>query len=64
MGIIGLDGKQFLHSLRSGGAFAAANAGVPDRCFKQHGRWANESAKDGYVQDKLEDRLSLCFQKY
>ena len=39
------------HSLRSGGATAAANAGVPDRLFKRHGRWASESAKDGYVQD-------------
>ena len=41
------------HSLRSGGATAAANAGVPDRLFKRHGRWASESAKDGYVQDFL-----------
>ena len=32
------------HSLRSGGATAAANAGVPDRLFKRHGRWASESA--------------------
>ena len=57
---IGLDRKQFsLHSLRSGGATAAANAGVPDRCFKRHGRWRSESAKDGYVQDKLENCLSV-----
>ena len=57
---IGLDRKQFsLHSLRSGGASAAANAGVPDRCFKRHGRWLSESAKDGYIQDKLEERLSV-----
>ena len=58
---IGLDRKQFsLHSLRSGGASAAANAGVPDRCFNRHGRWLSESAKDGYnIQDKLEDRLSV-----
>ncbi|CAH3183799.1 unnamed protein product, partial [Porites evermanni] len=34
------------HSLRSGGATAAANAGVPHRLFKRHGRWASESAKD------------------
>ena len=26
-------------------------AGAPDRLFKRHGRWASESAKDGYVQD-------------
>ena len=45
------------HSLRSGGATAAANAGVPDRLFKRHGRWASESARDGYVQDSLSSRL-------
>ena len=57
---LGLDPKQFdLHSLRSGGASAAANAGVPDRWFKRHGRWLSENAKDGYVKDKLEDRFSV-----
>ena len=55
---VGLDRKQFsLHSLRAGGASAAANAGVPDRCFKRHGRWLSESAKDGYVKDNFEERL-------
>ena len=39
---------------------AATNAGVPDRLFKRHaGRWASESAKDGYVQDSLSSRLSV-----
>ena len=47
------------HSLRGSGATAAANAGVPDRLFKRHGRWASESAKDGYVQDSLSSRLSV-----
>ena len=57
---IGLDKKQFgLHSLRSGGASAAANAGVPDRFFKRHGRWRSENAKDGYVKDSLEERLKV-----
>ena len=28
------------HNLRSGGATATANAGVPDRLFKRRGRWA------------------------
>ena len=57
---IGLDPKRFgLHSLRSGGASAAANAGVPDRMFKWHGRWCSENAKDGYVKDSLKDRLSV-----
>ena len=41
------------HILRSGGATADANAGVPDWLFKRHGRWASESAKHGYVQDSL-----------
>ena len=45
-------------SLWSGWANAAAN--VPDRLFKRHGRWASESAKNGYVQDSLSSHLSLC----
>jgi len=44
------------HSLRSGGATAAVNASVPDRLFKQHGRWHSEGAKDGYVEDSLDNR--------
>ena len=57
---LGLDRKLFgLHSLRSGGASAAASAGVPDRHFKHHGRWRSENAKDGYIKDSLESRLSV-----
>ena len=48
-----------LHSLRSGGASAAANAGIPDRLFKRHGRWRSEAAKDGYVQDSQEALMSI-----
>ena len=60
---IELDRKQFsLHSLCSGGTSAAANAGMPDRHFKHHGRWWRESANDGYVQDKLKERL--CLQEF
>jgi len=47
------------HSLRSGGATTAAEAGVPDRIFKRHGRWKSENAKDGYIKDSLEKRLSV-----
>ena len=47
------------HSLRSGGATAAAGAGVPDRIFKQHGHWKSENAKDGYVKGTLEKHLSV-----
>ncbi len=57
---VGLDPKRFgLHSLRAGGATAAAHIGVPDRLFKRHGRWRSETAKDGYVEDSIEDRLSV-----
>ena len=48
-----------LHSLRAGGASAAANAGISDRLFKRHGRWKSDSAKDGYVKDKLDSLLSV-----
>ena len=48
-----------LHSLRAGGASAAANAGVSDRLFKRHGRWKTDRAKDGYIKDSLESLLSV-----
>ena len=57
---LGLPPEDFgLHSLRAGGATAAANANVPDRCFKRHGRWKSENAKDGYIKDKVESRLGV-----
>ena len=48
-----------VHSLRVGGASSAANNGIPDRLFKRHGRWSSENAKDGYIKDRLEHRLSV-----
>ena len=51
--------KIALHSLRSGGATATANAGVLDRMFKRHRRWVSENAKDGYVKDNLDSMLSV-----
>ena len=57
---IGLDKKNFgLHSLRAGGASAAANAHVSDRLFKRHGRWKSEKAKDGYIKDNVASLLSV-----
>ena len=57
---IGVNKRFFgTHSLRSGGATAAANFGVSDRLFKQHGRWSSEKAKDGYVQSNLSELLSV-----
>ena len=61
---VGLDPSNFgLYSLRSGGATAAANAGVPDRLFNCHGRWRSENAKDGYVKDQLSSRLEVSNSK-
>ena len=36
-----------------------ANAGVPDRLFKRHGRWRSENVKDGYIKDDLKALLSV-----
>ena len=47
------------HSLRSGGATLAANSGIADRLFKRHGRWATDASKDLYVQDNIEQLLSV-----
>ncbi|XP_068716917.1 integrase/recombinase xerD homolog [Montipora capricornis] len=57
---IGADPSKFeLHSLRSGGATMAANSGVSDRVFQRHGRWKSTKAKDIYVDDDLDQRLSV-----
>ena len=48
-----------LHSLRTGGATAAANVGIADRLFKRHSRWQSENAKDGYVKDNFQSLLSV-----
>jgi hypothetical protein len=57
---IGLEKSRYcLHSLRSGGATAAASAGVDDRLFKKHGRWKSDSAKDGYVKESISNRMTV-----
>lgn len=48
-----------LHSLRAGGATAAARSSVNERCWKRHGRWRSDVSKDGYVEDSLEARLKV-----
>ena len=56
--LIGLDTRLFgTHSLRAGGATAAAENQVPDRLFKKHGRWRSERVKDGYVKEDLNQLL-------
>ena len=48
-----------LHSLRAKGASPAVNAGVADCLFKRHGRWQSENAKDSYIEDDMDKRLSV-----
>ena len=57
---LGFDASKFgLHSLRAGGATAASNAGVADCLFKCHGCWRSESAKDSYIDDSRDARMSV-----
>ena len=48
-----------MHSLRSGGASAAAQNGVPDRLISKQGRWASDNARNGYIQDSKATRLRV-----
>ncbi len=48
-----------LHSLRSGGATAAANGGIKDHLFKRHGRWKSKNVKDGYIKNGLKVLISV-----
>ena len=46
-----------LHSLRSGGASAAANFGVNDRLIMKHGRWKSVGIKNRYISEDLDSLL-------
>ena len=57
---IGLDPKSFsTYSMRSGGATAAAEAGIDERLMQKHGRWSLASSKDRYIVDALDKRLGV-----
>ena len=57
---ISLDASQFgTHSLRAGGATAAANMDISERLFLIHGRWKCASSRDRYVKDDLQRRLRV-----
>ena len=51
-----------LHSLRSGGASAAADNGVSDRLIGKHGRWSTSTSSDTYTKDNKRSRLSVSKQ--
>eukprot|EP00117_Sycon_ciliatum_P009518 scpid21935/ scgid11781/ Integrase/recombinase xerD homolog len=51
-----------LHSLRSGGATAAAAAGIPDRLIQRQGGWRSEKSMRMYFSESLPNmlRVSRC----
>ena len=51
--------KFCMHSLRSGGASAAADNGVSDRLIGKHGRWSSNTSRDTYIKDSKKSRLSV-----
>ena len=57
---VGLDTKKFgTHSLRKGGATAAAGNQVNDRLIKKHGRWQSENSKDLYISEDVQEKLKV-----
>ena len=57
---IGLEKHHFgLHSLRSGGTTAAEAVGVEDRLNKKHARWKSKKAKNDYIKEGLNQKLSV-----
>ena len=54
----GLNPKDYgLHSLRSGGASAAAATEVPERLIARQGGWKSLSTVRRYIQEPLENAL-------
>ncbi len=48
------------HSLRAGGASAAASSGiVNERCITRQGGWKSTSSKDMYIKDSLVNKLAV-----
>ena len=54
-----IKGNFGLHSLRSGGASAAAQNNVNERLISKHGRWASDRARNSYIKDSIEYRLTI-----
>lgn len=57
---IGLDRQRFgTHSCRAGGATLAANLGVPDRLWREHGGWSSVRASLGYIKTAHDAKLRV-----
>ena len=51
-----------LHSLRSGGASAAAENMVDERLISKHGRWSSDKARNSYIKDSVSKKLKISQQ--
>ena len=57
---VGLPKEKFgTHSMRSGGATLAADSGVPDRLWMEHGGWKSFRSAVGYVKTSSEAKASV-----
>lgn len=57
---VGLSSLQFgLHSLRSGGATLAANQGISERLWMEHGGWRSQRSAFGYVKTSVEAKACV-----
>ena len=57
---VGLPKEKFgTHSMRSGGATLAANSGVPDRLWMEHGGWKSFRSAVGYVKTSKKAKASI-----
>jgi hypothetical protein len=57
---IGINAANYsTHSLRSGGATAAAAAKIEPRLMQRHGRWARTDSMNTYVDDELNEKLRV-----
>lgn len=54
-----IQGNFGLHSLRSGGASAAASNEVNERLISKHGRWSSDRARNSYILDSVHKRLEI-----
>lgn len=62
---VGLDKNKYSsHSLRSGGATTAANAGIPQEDWQEHGGWRNAATAQGYVHTSVERRAAVTTAMY
>ena len=52
------------HSLRAGGATAAANAAVSDCIIQRYSRWKSSSLKNMYIKDNISKHLQCKLHKF